>query len=52
MTFAPSSSDSAPATTEAADSFITVEPPDDFGGTTDQWAAEVVKALFTDVGEG
>ncbi|MDQ4008577.1 MAG: hypothetical protein M3211_10820 [Actinomycetota bacterium] len=41
-----------PATSEAADSFITVQPPDDFGGTTDQWAAEVVKALFTDVGEG
>lgn len=39
-----------PSTTEAADSFITVQPPESFGGTTDQWAAQVVKALFTDVG--
>lgn len=41
-----------PATTEAADSFIDVQPPESFGGTTDQWAAQVVKALFTDVGRG
>lgn len=41
-----------PSTTEAADSFITVQPPTDFGGTTEQWSAQVVKALFTDVGDG
>lgn len=41
-----------PATSEAADSFISVVPPDSFGGTTDQWAAEVVHALFTDIGTG
>ena len=39
-----------PSTSEAADSFLTVQAPDHFGGTTDQWAAEVVKALFTDIG--
>jgi hypothetical protein len=39
-----------PASTEAADSFLTVQPPESFGGTTDQWASQVVKALFTDVG--
>lgn len=41
-----------PSTSETADSFLTVQAPEDFGGTTDQWAAQVVKALFTDVGRG
>lgn len=41
-----------PSTTETADSFITVQPPSDFGGTTDQWAAAVVRALFTEIGHG
>jgi hypothetical protein len=41
-----------PSTSETADSFLTINPPDSFGGTTDQWAATVVKALFTDVGHG
>jgi hypothetical protein len=41
-----------PSTSEAADSFLTVHPPAAFGGTTEQWAAQVVKALFTDVGRG
>ncbi|MPZ63930.1 MAG: hypothetical protein GEU93_22290 [Propionibacteriales bacterium] len=36
-----------PATEESADSFLSVLPPDDFGGTPDQWAGEVVRTLFT-----
>lgn len=39
-----------PSTSEASDTFLTVQAPEDFGGTTDQWAAQVVQALFTDVG--
>jgi hypothetical protein len=35
-----------PATSESADSFLSVQPPADFGGTPDQWAARVVQALF------
>lgn len=41
-----------PSTSEEADSFLTVRPPAGFGGTPEQWAAAVVRALFTDVGRG
>jgi hypothetical protein len=41
-----------PSTSETADSFLTVVPPAGFAGTTEQWAAQVVKTLFTDVGRG
>jgi len=41
-----------PSTDETADSFLSVVPPAGFGGTTEQWAAQVVKVLFTDVGGG
>jgi len=41
-----------PSTSEAADSFLTVVPPSGFGGSTEHWAAQVVKTLFTDVGRG
>jgi hypothetical protein len=41
-----------PSTSEAADSFLSVVPPAGFDGSTEQWAARVVKALFTDVGRG
>jgi hypothetical protein len=41
-----------PSTSEEADSFLTVLPPADFGGTPDRWAAQVVRALFTDAGRG
>lgn len=39
-----------PSTNEAADSFLSVGPPAHFSGTTEQWAASVVRALFTDAG--
>jgi hypothetical protein len=41
-----------PSASESADSFLTVRPPSDFDAGTEQWAAQVVKALFTDVGGG
>jgi hypothetical protein len=41
-----------PSASESADSFLTVVPPTGFAGTGEQWAAQVVKALFTDVGPG
>ena len=39
-----------PSTSESADSFLTVVPPAAFAGTPEQWAVQVVKALFTDAG--
>lgn len=38
-----------PSTSEAADSFLSVHPPASFAGTTQEWSAAVVKALFSDV---
>jgi len=41
-----------PSSSETADSFLSVVPPAGFSGTTEQWAAQVVKVLFTDAGRG
>jgi hypothetical protein len=39
-----------PSTSDDADSFLSVQPPVDFAGSTQEWAASVVRALFSDVG--
>jgi hypothetical protein len=41
-----------PSTSDTADSFLSVRPPVGFAGPTQQWAASVVRALFSDVGGG